>query len=222
MSGAVKRKIAVEYRMIESLSPYKRNARVHPTEQIAQLAASIDEFGFVGAVVVRDGTLAKGHGTIEAVRALYAQGKTIYPAPGRAAGEIPGAEPIEPFPAGTIPVLDVRGWTDAQFRAYVLADNKLALNAGWDEGLLALELADLKQLGFAVELAGFEPDELDQTMRAASSGVSAVEISQLQDRFWISLRGPLKQQALVLKALRDATANLEGVEVELGTINALF
>jgi len=200
---------------LERLTPYARNARTHPEEQIARLAASIREFGLVGAIVVRDGVIGKGHGTMQAVRRLYEAGESVYPAPGEKGK-------AKAFKAGHVPVLDVSGWSEEQFRAYVIADNRIAQDAGWDEKLLRLELADLKQIGFDVGLTGFEPDELDTAMRAAASGVSVVEVSELQDRFWISLRGPLKQQAKVLKALREATANLEGVEVELGTINAPF
>lgn len=138
---------------IDRLKPYANNARTHSREQIAQIAASIEEFGMVGAVVVRDGVLAKGHGTTEAVRSIYARGERVYPAPGRLDG-------AEPYPDGTIPVLDVSGWSDERFRAYVLADSKLALNAGWDETLLAAELADLRGAGFDLDVIGFSADEL--------------------------------------------------------------
>ncbi len=138
---------------IDKLIPYARNARTHSEEQIAQLAAALDEFGMVGAVVVRDGTIAKGHGTLAAIRKLYAAGKRLYPAPGRAAG-------AEPYPDGTAPATDVSGWSDAQFRAYVIADNKLAQNAGWDEDMLRLEFDGLKGLGLDLALTGFSDAEI--------------------------------------------------------------
>lgn len=143
----------IDTRPVDALIPYARNSRTHSDGQVAQIAASIDEFGMVGAIVVRDGVIAKGHGTLAAVRKLYAAGKRLYPPPGRAQG-------AEPFPDGTVPVLDASGWTDAQFRAFVIADNKLAEAAGWDEELLRLELGDLQGMGFDLELIGFDAVEL--------------------------------------------------------------
>jgi ParB-like chromosome segregation protein Spo0J len=142
---------------IDTLIPYARNSRTHSDEQVAQIAASIEEFGMVGAIVVRSGVIAKGHGTLAAIRRLYDAGRRVYPAPGRARG-------AEPFPDRTAPVLDVSGWTDAQFSAYVIADNKLALNAGWDEELLSLELAGLKEEDFDLSLLGFGVGELDRLL----------------------------------------------------------
>jgi len=150
--------IAIQIRPIDALIPYARNARTHTDAQVAQIAASIDAFGMVGAIVVRDGVIAKGHGTISAIRNLYAAGKRLYPAPGCEQG-------AEPYPDGTVPVLDVSGWTDAQFRAYVIADNKLALNAGWDDALLAVELSGLADISFDLSLIGFDDDEM-QTLQA--------------------------------------------------------
>jgi len=146
-------KLSIEHRPIEALIPYARNSRTHSDSQVAQIAASLDEFGMVGAIVVRDGVIAKGHGTLAAVRKLYAAGKRLYPPPGR-------AQCAEPFPDGTVPVLDASGWTDAQFRAFVIADNKLAELAGWDSELLALELGELQADGFDLSLTGFDELEL--------------------------------------------------------------
>ncbi|HEX3163562.1 MAG TPA: DNA methyltransferase [Pseudolabrys sp.] len=138
---------------IDRLKAYDRNARTHSAEQIDQLAASIEQFGMVGAIVARDGVIAKGHGTLAAVRKLYAEGKRLYPPPGEAEG-------AEPFPAGTVPVFDTSGWTDTQFRAFVIADNRLALDAGWNEDLLTDELVALLGDGFDLTLLGFGDDEL--------------------------------------------------------------
>lgn len=140
---------------LEDLTPYARNSRTHSPAQVAKLAASLDEWGMVGAIVVRDGVIAKGHGTLEAIRRLYAGRKRLYPAPGK------GDPQVKPYPAGMVPVLRVDGWTEAQFRAYVIADNRLALDAGWDEELLALELEDLRAGEFDLDLTGFGSDELD-------------------------------------------------------------
>lgn len=140
-------KLKLTYRAVEALVPYDRNARTHSTVQVQQIADSIEAFGMAGAIVVREGMIAKGHGTLAACSLLYGQGKRIYPPPGPNA---PEDQRPEAFPAGKVPVLDASGWTDAQFRAYVIADNKLALNAGWDEALLAGELQALQASDFDV------------------------------------------------------------------------
>lgn len=167
---------SIVLRPIEAVLPYARNARTHSDAQVAAIAASIDEFGLVGALVVRDGTLAKGHGTLAAIRRLLAAGKAIHPAPGRKAG-------AKPYPDGRVPVLDVSGWSEAQFRAYVLADNALALQAGWDDDLLRVELDELAGLDVSLEELGL--DQLlsgDADPPSAAGGVSA---GSLSDRFMI-------------------------------------
>src|SRR5450631_1478974 len=107
----------VERRPLASLIPYARNARTHSAAQVAQIAASIREWGWTMPVLADEaGGLIAGHGRVLAAQKLG---------------------------LADVPVMVARGWTDAQKRAYVLADNKLALNAGWDEELLAVELSDL-------------------------------------------------------------------------------
>ena len=111
---------------INKLIPYARNARTHSKEQIIQLRASIREFGFVNPVIVdKDLNIIAGHGRVMAAKE---EGLT------------------------EIPCVFVEHLTDAQKRAYILADNKLAENAGWDNELLALEFGELKGLGFDLEL----------------------------------------------------------------------
>ena len=128
----------VEQWPIDKLVPYAKNSRTHSEDQIAQLAASIKEWGFTSAVLVDEqGGIIAGHGRVMAARKL-------------------GME--------SLPVMVASGWTEAQKRAYVIADNKLALNAGWDNELLALELAELGDLGFDVELTGFTGDEIQALM----------------------------------------------------------
>ncbi len=124
----------VERWSIDRLVPYARNARTHSDEQVAQIAASIKEWGWTTPVLADpDGQIIAGHGRVMAARKLGLQ---------------------------EVPVMVADGWTDAQKRAYVLADNKLALNAGWDEELLKLELADLGAIGFDVDLVGFSEAEI--------------------------------------------------------------
>lgn len=117
------------------LVPYERNARTHPPEQIEQIRASIREFGFTNPVLLRD------------------DGKTIGAGHGRVTAAI--AEGLK-----RIPTITLHGLTDAQWRAYVLADNQIALNSGWDDRLLKLEIAELQALEFDVGLIGFTPDRL--------------------------------------------------------------
>lgn len=128
----------VEQWPIDKLIPYAKNSRTHSEEQVAQIAASIKEWGFTTAVLVDEsGSIIAGHGRLMADRKL---GLT------------------------SLPVMVAKDWTDAQKRAYVIADNKLALNAGWDNDLLALELGELGDLGFDLELTGFTDDEIKALM----------------------------------------------------------
>lgn len=121
-------------RRVDELIPYARNSRTHSDAQVAQIAASIKEWGWTTPVLVDDsGQIIAGHGRIMAARKL---------------GMV------------DVPVIVAEGWTDAQKKAYVIADNKLALNAGWDESLLALEFGELEGLGFDLELTGFSLDEI--------------------------------------------------------------
>ena len=123
----------------ERLVPYQRNARTHSEEQVAQIAASIVEFGFTNPILVdsRDGILA-GHGRLLAARKLS---------------------------LAEVPVVVLDHLSETQRRAYIIADNKLALNAGWDEGLLAEELRELEREGLNLALVGFSEDELESIFR---------------------------------------------------------
>ena len=119
---------------IARLTPYARNARTHSDEQVAQIAASIEAFGFTNPVLADEtGTIIAGHGRVLAAQRLG---------------------------LADIPVMVARGWSAAQIRAYLLADNKLALNAGWDTATLALELGELNAMGFDLALTGFSDAEI--------------------------------------------------------------
>ena len=123
---------------IDKLVPYARNARTHSKEQIAQLRASLREFGFVSpAVIDADYNILVGHGRITAAR----------------------EEGYE-----TVPCVFAENLTEAQKRAYILADNQLALNAGWDEEMLSVELSDLQDQSFDLSLLGFDASELDKLL----------------------------------------------------------
>ena len=119
---------------VSSLIPYARNSRTHSDEQVTKIAASIKEFGFLNPVIVdgESGIIA-GHGRIMAAKKL-------------------GIE--------SVPVIEASHLTDAQRRAYVIADNRLALDAGWDDEMLRVEFAELEELGFDLGLTGFELDEI--------------------------------------------------------------
>jgi DNA modification methylase len=124
-----------ERRKVSDLTPYARNSRTHSDEQVAQIAASIKEWGFTTPVLIDpDGGIIAGHGRVMAAQRL-------------------GLEDV--------PCIIAQGWSDAQKRAYVIADNKLALNAGWDNEMLAVEFGELKDLDFDLSLTGFEMDEID-------------------------------------------------------------
>jgi DNA modification methylase len=124
----------VERRSIDSLIPYARNARTHSDEQIAQIAASIREWGWTVPVLMdKEGGIIAGHGRVLAARKL---GLT------------------------ECPTMCARGWSRAQIQAYIIADNKLTLNAGWDDALLKIELKDLADMGFDLGLTGFDDVEL--------------------------------------------------------------
>lgn len=124
----------IELWPLARLKPYDRNARTHSAEQVAQIAASIVEFGFVNPILVdsNDGIIA-GHGRLSAAQELGLK---------------------------SVPVVVLDHLSDRQRRAYVIADNKLALNAGWDTDLLRAELGELAELDFDMDLIGFSDSEL--------------------------------------------------------------
>src|SRR5690606_27688612 len=137
-AGEHTRHLAVEYRRLDDLVPYARNARTHSEAQVAEIAGSIREFGFTNPVLIaEDGSLIAGHGRVLAARKL-------------------GMD--------TVPAIVLSGLSETQRRALVLADNRIALNAGWDEDLLALELSDLQEAGFDLGLTGFDDDELQDLL----------------------------------------------------------
>ena len=128
-------------RPISELKPYPRNARTHSKKQIRQIADSIERFGFTNPVLISDdGEIVAGHGRVEAAKLL---GWT------------------------SVPTIALSHLTAAERRAYVLADNKLALNAGWDQETLAIELQALVDLDVDVELTGFSLAEVDFVLDAA-------------------------------------------------------
>ncbi len=126
----------IQYYLVDigELTPYARNARTHSDEQIAQIAASIKEFGFLVPVVISgDNTILCGHGRFYAAQRLGLK---------------------------KVPCIKEEYLTETQRRAYIIADNKLSLNAGWDDNLLAVEIADLQGENFDLSLTGFDEKEI--------------------------------------------------------------
>jgi DNA modification methylase len=136
----------IERRKVDDLIPYARNARTHSDEQVAQLAASIKEWGWTTPVLIdEDGEIIAGHGRVMAARKL-------------------GIEEV--------PTMTATGWTKAQKQAYVLADNQLPQNAGWDMDLLSVEMKDLDADGFDLSLIGFGDDMLANMLVDETEGLT--------------------------------------------------
>lgn len=131
-------KTQIEHLPIDGLIPYARNSRTHSDAQVAQIAASIREFGFTNPVLIdAQGGIIAGHGRVLAARKLQ---------------------------LAEVPCIRLGHLTETQKRAYVIADNKLALNAGWDAEALALELQELGDLGFDLDLTGFSEEEIAELL----------------------------------------------------------
>lgn len=145
----------IKLRPIESLVAYHNNARTHSPAQVEQLQASMLEWGFTNAVLIDDMGIVAGHGRCMALAELYKRGQQV---------KFPNGAPI---PIGMVPTLDCSGWTAQQRRAYILADNQLALNAGYDLELLQLELKELESAGYDLDLIGFGEDELAELLADA-------------------------------------------------------
>lgn len=119
----------------DSLIPYVNNARTHSQEQVDQVAASIREFGFTNPILVDEqSNVIAGHGRLQAAQKLG---------------------------LAEIPAIVVTNLTEAKRKALIIADNKLALNSGWDEQLLAIEIETLRELDFDIDILGFDPSELN-------------------------------------------------------------
>ena len=142
-------KLTITYRPTPDLIPYARNSRTHSEDQIAQIAASIREFGFTNPVLVDDEkTIIAGHGRVMAANKLG---------------------------LAEVPTITLSGLTESQRKAYIIADNRLALNAGWDDEMLRLEIADLKEADFDLDLLGFDDDEIAALEMEEVNGETDIE-----------------------------------------------
>jgi len=136
-------KLKIVYRPLNKLVPYARNARTHSPEQVAQLVASINAFGWTNPVLIDEkGEIIAGHGRVLAAESLDMD---------------------------SVPVIVLSGLTDEQKRAYRLADNRLPMNAGWDVELLKLEVAELLDADFNISLTGFNQAEIDELLTEITS-----------------------------------------------------
>ena len=149
------KQLHVEYRKIETLIPFARNPRTHSEAQIAKLASSIVEFGWTQPILV-DGAngIIAGHGRLAAARKL---------------------DLLE------VPVIELGHLTPAQKRAYVIADNRLALDAGWDEELLSLEMAELSESGYDLALTGFSNEEIEELLVGAEHALQDEHSDERED-----------------------------------------
>jgi hypothetical protein len=151
------RNLQIEQTPIHALRPHRQNARTHSNRQLRQIANSIRRFGFCNAILVDDDlTILAGHGRVEAATQL---GLT------------------------SVPTVRLSHLSEADKRAYVIADNRLAEKAGWDRNLLAIELQDLIDIGFEVELTGFETPEIDLLLEEAleATGLTLAADDQLPE-----------------------------------------
>src|SRR5690606_21305617 len=162
----------VERRKVADLTPYARNARTHSDAQIDQIAASIVECGGPTPILLDDeGTIIAGHGR------------------GLAALKL-GLEEV--------PVMFASGWTEDQKRAYSLADNKLAMNAGWEHELLKLELGELSEAGFDVSLIGFSDAEFASEMGLTDEGEAETGVlGEMQYRIVVDCESERHQSMLL-------------------------
>ena len=120
--------LAIKYLQVADLIPYARNSRTHSDEQIAQIAGSIREFGFTNPILIDEqGGIIAGHGRVLAAAKLSMD---------------------------EVPTITLSGLSEAQKRAYIIADNKLALNAGWDDAMLAVEFSELEAMDYDLTLTG--------------------------------------------------------------------
>ncbi|HHW1497050.1 TPA: ParB/Srx family N-terminal domain-containing protein [Escherichia coli] len=156
-------KLKIVYRPLQELSPYAHNARTHSTEQVAQLEESIKQFGWTNPVLIDEkGEIIAGHGRVMAAEMLKMD---------------------------SVPVIVLSGLTDEQKKAYRLADNRLPMNAGWDEDLLRMELSDLINADFDVSLTGFIPTEIDELLTDVLPGKSFYSVMYAPSCVKISLMG---------------------------------
>ena len=157
--------------LVSDLIPYARNSRTHSDVQVNKIASSIKEFGFLNPVLIdKDNGIIAGHGRVMAAQKLGLK---------------------------ELPVLQIGHLSDTQKRAYIIADNRLALDAGWDEEMLRVEFAELAEDGFNLELTGFDVGELGHIMFDDVGDTNETPSAESESAY--------KEQYAVIVTCKDAT-----------------
>ena len=176
----------IVHKPIADLIPYANNARTHSDEQIAQIAASIKEFGFTNPILL-DGTngIIAGHGRLMAARKLSLD---------------------------TVPCIELSHLSDKQKKAYILADNRLAMNSGWDENMLRFELSDIGESGFNLDLIGFDIEYLSKLFDE-SKGIKIDDVinTEIIDKLIVKFKPDDRIE--VINAVSNALKRIEGASV---------
>lgn len=177
---------------VDSLIPYINNARTHSEEQVAQIAGSIKEFGWTSPILIDgDNGLIAGHGRIQAAKLLG---------------------------LSEVPAIQLKDLTEAQKKALILADNKLALNAGWDNDLLKIELETLKEMDYGLELIGFSTEEINVIFNGWQSDIDVLDKNgENLDGIMSSLKFKVSQEEkdFAVETITNAL-NSAGIEYEQG------
>jgi ParB/Sulfiredoxin domain len=181
----------------DSIKPHPKNPTRHPEKQIAAIAAAIEKYGYVDKLVVRPNSMLIG-----------GEGRWL------------ALQRLPELSSGKIDVRIVHGLTETQYRALGLALNKLSDGSTTDDVILHEVLAGLVQEGEDPLGMGFTEKEMASILDSAADEleVREIETGDVEDEFWISVRGPLKHQAEMLKRLEKAAKGLDSVTVDLGTI----
>ena len=183
-------KIKIETMAVSSLTPYANNARTHSGEQVEQIARSIQEFGFTNPVLIdKDGGIIAGHGRVMAADRLGLK---------------------------EVPCIRLGHLTEAQKRAYIIADNKLALNAGWDEELLVNELKKISE-SIDIVLVGFNPDDIFQNEEAINP--DPVEMPPPKGT-WVLCYIPT-EKFIYCAEMFEKMGETEGVQIEMSVGNEI-
>ena len=177
----------IVYKKINELKPYENNSRTHDESQIKQICESIKEYGWTNPVLIDEkGMIIAGHGRVEGAKKLDIK---------------------------EVPCIVLSGLTEVQKKAYVIADNKMALSAGWNEELLKTELENLKELDFNLELTGFEEKELNSILEEEK------EREDLSDNYFE------KYEVIIIKCIDEMSMQetyeklvSEGYECKLSTL----
>jgi ParB-like chromosome segregation protein Spo0J len=195
----------IEHRHVDKLKPDPRNARTHGPDQIERIANLMERYGFTIPILAGE-HIAAGHGRWEAAKLVYARGGAL---------RYPNGAPI---PAGHVPIIDCSGWTPEERRAYVLADNAVALQAGWDETILSAELDALAAANFDIADLGFDTAALDDLARGGAGRDRSGDIKDSdfhhEDKFGVIVEcADAVEQRVIYERLQAEGLNVKVVVV---------